>query len=216
MYVATGNSRTAETRETTAPGHSHAPPTQPSVTPATSRATSSTSTGAVEGGRSTRGRRGRPRGSGKRNTSDENWERSHHEPEVNPSTWKLRGSLGPCRRKGWRWREGKRGRRERRVSTRERNSTSIFHCGRPQRYELWGLYSNDCSRTPSGGVALWTSTCNACAVHGVCGQTRRGAAVASLRSKGMHSLPWKTGSNRSGSSGRPWTTRDGSGTRGET
>ena len=65
VSVATGNSGTAENREATAPGHSRAPPTQPSVTPATSRATASTSTGAVEGGRSTRGRRGRPRGSGR-------------------------------------------------------------------------------------------------------------------------------------------------------
>ena len=63
VSVATGNSRTAENREASAPGHSRAPPTQPSVTPATSRATASSSTGAVEGGKSTRGRRGRPRGS---------------------------------------------------------------------------------------------------------------------------------------------------------
>ena len=63
VSVATGNSRTAESREATAPGHSRAPPTQPSVTPARSRATASTSTGVVEGGRSTRGRRGRPHGS---------------------------------------------------------------------------------------------------------------------------------------------------------
>ena len=55
----------AEHRETTAPGHSPAPPTQPSVTPATSRAATPMSTGAVERGRSTRGRRGRPRGSGR-------------------------------------------------------------------------------------------------------------------------------------------------------
>ena len=65
VSVATGNSRTAENREATAPGHSRALTTQPSVTPATSRATASMSTGAVEGGRSTRGRRGRPRGSGR-------------------------------------------------------------------------------------------------------------------------------------------------------
>ena len=65
VSVATGNSRTAESREVTTPGHSRAPQTQPSVTPATSRATASISTGAVEGGRSTRGRRGRPRGSGR-------------------------------------------------------------------------------------------------------------------------------------------------------
>ena len=55
----------AEHREATAPGHSRVPPTQPSVTPATSRATASMSTGAVEGGRSTRGGRGRPRGPGR-------------------------------------------------------------------------------------------------------------------------------------------------------
>ena len=65
VSVATENSRTAENKEVTAPGHSGAPPTQPSVTPATSRATASMPTGAVEGGRITRGRRGRPRGSGR-------------------------------------------------------------------------------------------------------------------------------------------------------
>ena len=138
VSVTTGNSRTAENREAMAPGHSRALPTQPSVTPATSRATASISTGEAEGGRSTRGRRDRPRGSG-RGTRATSWERRHHEPGANPSTWKRRGSLGPCRRKGWRWREGTRGRRGRRVSTRERNATSRFHCRRPQRYDLWGL-----------------------------------------------------------------------------
>ena len=63
VSVATVHSRTAGNRETTAPGHSPPPLTQPSVTPATSGATMSMSTGAVEGGGSTRGRRGRPRGS---------------------------------------------------------------------------------------------------------------------------------------------------------
>ena len=65
VSVATGNSRTAENREATAPGHSRAPPAQPSVTTARSRVTASTCTSAVEGGRNTRGRRGRPRGSGR-------------------------------------------------------------------------------------------------------------------------------------------------------
>ena len=64
VSVATGNSRTDRNRETTAPRHSPPPLTQPSVTSATSGATASMSTGAVEGGGSTRGRRGPPRGSG--------------------------------------------------------------------------------------------------------------------------------------------------------
>ena len=63
VFVVTGNSRTAGNREATAPGHSPPPLTQPSVTPAISGANASMSTGAVEGGGSTRGRRGRPRGS---------------------------------------------------------------------------------------------------------------------------------------------------------
>ena len=65
VSVATGNSRTAENKEATARGHSPPSLTQPSVTPATSGATASMFTGAVEGGGITRGRRGRPRGSGR-------------------------------------------------------------------------------------------------------------------------------------------------------
>ena len=139
VSVATGNSRTAENREATAPGHSRAPPTQPSVTPATSRATASMFTGAVEGWRSTRGRRGRPRGSGQGTRAT----RTGRGGIANRGRIPRHGSgevpSAQSRRKGWRWRGGRRGRRGRKVSTRERNATSRFHCRRPQRYELWGL-----------------------------------------------------------------------------
>ena len=73
VSVATANFQTTENREVAAPGHSPAPPTQPRVTPATSRATVSMSTGAVEGGRSTRGRRGRPRGCGMGTRATKTW-----------------------------------------------------------------------------------------------------------------------------------------------
>ena len=63
--LATGHSRTAGNREVTAPGHAPPPLTQPSIAPLTSGATSSMYTGPAEGGGSTRGRRGRPRGSGR-------------------------------------------------------------------------------------------------------------------------------------------------------
>ena len=136
--VTTGNFRTAENRKATAPGHSRAHNTaqrHPRNIESDCFYVHWCSRGWEKHKRQTRST-ARIR---KRNTSDKNWERSHHEPGAIPSTWKRRGSLGCCRSKGWRWREGRRGRRGRRVSTRERNATSRFHCGRPQRYELRGL-----------------------------------------------------------------------------
>ena len=138
VSVATGNSRTAENSEATAPGHSLAPSTQPSVTPATSRATASTSTGAVEGGRSTRGRRGRPRGSGR--GTHERRELGEEPPRTGGESLDMEAVRFPRQlpKEGLAVEKGRRGRRGWRASTRGRNATSRFHCRRPPRYELWG------------------------------------------------------------------------------
>ena len=136
VSVATGNSRIAGNREATAPRHSPPPLTQPSVTQATFGATASMSTRAIEGGGSTRGRRGRPRGSGRESRAT----KTGRGAATNRGRNSRPGSgEAPTALKCWQWGEGRRGQRGRRTNTRRRSATARFYCRRPQRYDMRGL-----------------------------------------------------------------------------
>ena len=123
-----GNSYTTGNREAIAPGHSPPALAQPSVAPATPGATASVLTGAVEGGGSTRGRRGRPRGSerGSRATRAARFPQPLQREESAVDIVDFAGKESVERE-------------ERANAQRGRIVTSRFLCRQPERHDLRGF-----------------------------------------------------------------------------
>ena len=175
------------------------------------------STGTVEGGGNTIGRRGRPRGTGRgsRATRTGRGAATNRGRASRPGS----GEVHPAPAEG-------------RVGDGEREGRVVEGGGPAPGNVLQfrsfiaagdqsGTTCGGCRATIAGGHRVVGLPCGRqyamraqCVVNAV--RRRRGAGAASLRSKRMHGPPWKTGSFRIGSSGRPWTTRYGGETRRET